>query len=264
MSGEPPAEKRVRCRNCGNMTPMYGKFCIYCGMKMLPTRITQILGISVGALLMSMGILLIASMIMFPMIAVYMILMRTTELSREVFLTMVALMAGSELVMILAIFFYFDNWRALLTWIKMLPSGRSAAVRSIALGSIGGVLCSAVVTFIARCLHLGIEVEVQLVPTDILVIFAAMLIVGLSEEFLFRGFMQQALTLRLGFWKALLISSAVFAVVHVDVRIMPIIFALGILLGMVYEKSGRTLAAPMAFHALYNTFQVIFPILLSF
>ncbi|MEE9558981.1 MAG: CPBP family intramembrane glutamic endopeptidase [Candidatus Brocadiales bacterium] len=78
------------------------------------------------------------------------------------------------------------------------------------------------------------------------------LIGPVTEELLFRGFLQPALRDVLGGVKAILFTSFLFALVHFNLYIFIQIFILGLLLGYLYEKTG-TLAAPVAVHILHNS-----------
>lgn len=72
-----------------------------------------------------------------------------------------------------------------------------------------------------------------------------------AEEFFFRGLLYGWLRIRLGISWALWVSAIFFAFLHADpVAFLPI-FALGLLFGWVYERTG-TLAAPIAIHILHN------------
>ncbi len=79
----------------------------------------------------------------------------------------------------------------------------------------------------------------------------AVILAPLVEEVIFRGLLFGALRRRWGLGAALVISSAVFGLVHLDLYASPAIFVLSLGLGWVYERTG-TLAAPVAFHAVFN------------
>ena len=52
--------------------------------------------------------------------------------------------------------------------------------------------------------------------------------------------------------RAMLISAFIFAIMHMNLRAMLPLFAVGICLAWVYEKRGN-IWAPITFHAAFNT-----------
>lgn len=87
----------------------------------------------------------------------------------------------------------------------------------------------------------------QLVVGVVAVIVAA----PLGEEIFFRGMIFGGLRSRLGFWAAAAISSAVFAIVHVQLPLMILMFFVGFGLAFIYERRG-SLSASIAAHAAFN------------
>ncbi len=74
----------------------------------------------------------------------------------------------------------------------------------------------------------------------------------LFEEFLFRGFLLPSLTRYMSVWQAIFASSLLFAVAHLSLSEVLPLFALGVVLGVVYTRS-RNLLAPMLIHSLWNS-----------
>lgn len=74
----------------------------------------------------------------------------------------------------------------------------------------------------------------------------------LFEEFLFRGFLLPSLTRYLPVWGSILVSSLLFAAVHLSLSEVLPLTVLGIVLGVVYTRS-RNLLAPMLVHSLWNS-----------
>ncbi|KAB8331927.1 CPBP family intramembrane metalloprotease [Scytonema tolypothrichoides VB-61278] len=72
------------------------------------------------------------------------------------------------------------------------------------------------------------------------------------EEVLFRGFLLPSLTRYLSVWGSILASAFLFAVAHLSLSEILPLFALGIVLGVVYTRS-RNLLAPMLLHSLWNS-----------
>jgi membrane protease YdiL (CAAX protease family) len=83
------------------------------------------------------------------------------------------------------------------------------------------------------------------------VAFVAVVMAPLGEETLFRGFILQGLEQGLSRWRAILISAAFFAFVHVYPLAMPSVFVIGILFALLYLRR-RSLLATMTAHATVN------------
>lgn len=92
---------------------------------------------------------------------------------------------------------------------------------------------------------------VWLAVMAILVVFVAPLL----EEVLYRGILQRTLmSLDLGRWTAIIITSAVFVAMHLGAaqwHALPSLFVLSLGFGWAYERTGR-LAAPITMHVLFN------------
>ena len=73
----------------------------------------------------------------------------------------------------------------------------------------------------------------------------------IGEEVFFRGLLFGGLRRSLPFWAAALISSAIFAAVHVYLLLMPLLFLVGFGLAYVYERSD-SLITSIAAHAAFN------------
>lgn len=82
--------------------------------------------------------------------------------------------------------------------------------------------------------------------------FTAAIAAPVFEEFLFRGFLLPSLTRYLSVWGAILVSSLLFAIAHLSLSEVLPLFALGIVLGMVYTRS-RNLLASILLHSLWNS-----------
>jgi membrane protease YdiL (CAAX protease family) len=78
----------------------------------------------------------------------------------------------------------------------------------------------------------------------------AVLAAPLCEEFIFRGLIYGGLRRSMQAPQAMLMSAAVFAVVHPPLSMLPV-FVLGLCTAWTYERS-KTLLAPMLVHAVYN------------
>ncbi len=91
-------------------------------------------------------------------------------------------------------------------------------------------------------------------------LFFAWLLVGLwgpfVEEAFFRGFLLSGLRGRMGQWPALLISSGVFALFHIDPGLYVPTFLLGLAFGWVYLRT-RSVWPSIFAHGLHNTLAII-------
>ena len=77
------------------------------------------------------------------------------------------------------------------------------------------------------------------------------IITSVAEEYLFRGLIFKRYRETVGFVRAMIMSSLVFAIVHSNLIQFIYAFALGALCAYVYEKFG-TLKAPIAMHVVAN------------
>lgn len=82
------------------------------------------------------------------------------------------------------------------------------------------------------------------------------------EELMFRGWLFGGLRKRWGERPALLVSAALFALIHGDAPALPALFSLGLIFGWVYQKSG-SLWAPFLVHACWNatTFSLLISVM---
>jgi len=87
-------------------------------------------------------------------------------------------------------------------------------------------------------------------------IFLVGIIGPMAEEIFFRGFVLPGLMKKFGIIWALVISSAVFGLFHIDLGAIVPTFALGLALGWVYIKTGSIWPAMFA-HGMHNTVAVL-------
>jgi membrane protease YdiL (CAAX protease family) len=82
---------------------------------------------------------------------------------------------------------------------------------------------------------------------------------GLSEEMLFRGYAQQRLIERWGGWTAILVTSMIFAIIHVAPHTVVFAFPVGIWLGLMAWRSGSVwpgVIAHAAINGLWNAYNI--------
>ncbi|MFW9801981.1 MAG: lysostaphin resistance A-like protein [Candidatus Thorarchaeota archaeon] len=84
-------------------------------------------------------------------------------------------------------------------------------------------------------------------------------VVGFSEELLFRGFLQRRMEMYFrqrrsspGLY-ALIITSFIFAIIHLDLFGLPTRFVLGIILGYLSQRRNYSIMAPTIAHGFYNS-----------
>ncbi|MHA1847004.1 MAG: lysostaphin resistance A-like protein, partial [Promethearchaeota archaeon] len=102
---------------------------------------------------------------------------------------------------------------------------------------------------------------------DFMMIAATMLlIIGPTEEFLFRGYMQQGLEANLGERKALLITALFFTIAHVMPNFIPNMmtlylfvpyFSLALIFSFIYQKT-KNINLMIFIHGIYDTLLVLY------
>ncbi len=90
-----------------------------------------------------------------------------------------------------------------------------------------------------------------------LVFISGAIIAPIAEEIVFRGYMYKAFRDRFKMWYAILLSAALFAVIHLEWRAALSLFVIGIVLAYVYEKTGNIMA-PITLHILNNAVAFLF------
>jgi uncharacterized protein len=86
----------------------------------------------------------------------------------------------------------------------------------------------------------------------VLIFITAAIAAPFFEETLFRGFLLPSLTRYMPTWGAILLSSFIFAIVHLSLSEVLPLMALAIVLGFVYTKT-QNLLASMLLHSLWNS-----------
>jgi membrane protease YdiL (CAAX protease family) len=100
-----------------------------------------------------------------------------------------------------------------------------------------------------------------------LAVLATVVIAPLAEEVIFRGLLHRSLRRRLSLVPATLISSVLFAVVHVDVALsQPLalvgLAVVGVILALAYERTG-SLVVPVVIHAVHNAITIALVVVLG-
>ena len=106
------------------------------------------------------------------------------------------------------------------------------------------------------------DAETAMLKTDapwvlILGVFVAVVAAPVSEELLFRGALQPTLKKWFGPWPGILTTAVFFTMLHrQDIWTMPLLFALGVVLGYTYDRTG-SIVAPVVLHVAHNGFAVL-------
>lgn len=93
--------------------------------------------------------------------------------------------------------------------------------------------------------------RVNTVSDALLLILMVVVIAPLAEELFYRGLLLSALRFHLGDWMSIVISSGIFALVHLQAVSIPGLFMFGLIAGYLRVKTGR-LGLSLMFHAGFN------------
>ena len=145
-----------------------------------------------------------------------------------------------------------------------------AAALGVAWGVAAWVVSTVLIGVVAVVLQqLGMEPEPQAAERAIemldpvLVVLAIVVIAPIAEEVFFRGVVFNAWLREGGRRFAFIGSAFLFAVIHVSLLSLLPIFALGLMLAWIYDRTG-TLVAPIAMHATVNGISVALAFLVRF
>jgi membrane protease YdiL (CAAX protease family) len=94
-------------------------------------------------------------------------------------------------------------------------------------------------------------------PINVTLLICAIAIMApIVEEVLFRGFLQNALAKYVPFWAAILLSSFLFAVVHLQPYAIPGLMSLSLAFGYLYHRTG-SLRTNIILHMANNAFALL-------
>ena len=94
------------------------------------------------------------------------------------------------------------------------------------------------------------------IPGVLIMLVFGGVIVPIAEEILFRGLLYSWLRQNLRIWPAILISSALFGVLHGEISIAGATFLMGIILAWIYEKS-TSLWPAISIHIINNSIKLL-------
>lgn len=99
----------------------------------------------------------------------------------------------------------------------------------------------------------GVATMIDLdLPTYLYLLSVTGVLAPILEETVFRGFLLASLTKFMPTWAAVVASSVGFGLAHLSARDLPVLSALGMLLGFSYVRS-RNLLTPIVIHGAWNS-----------
>jgi membrane protease YdiL (CAAX protease family) len=149
----------------------------------------------------------------------------------------------------------FSYWRSKAAGVPAILRGGDVA-QSLRHGALAaGVACVAGVGYLVVLHHSALWADVTRQAGASTggrgwIMLLAVVAAPLCEEFIFRGLIYGGLRRSISAPRAMLMSAAVFAVVHPPLSMLPV-FVLGLCTAWTYERS-KSLLAPMLVHASYN------------
>ena len=160
---------------------------------------------------------------------------------------------------------------AFLPWVAQRPLAdlglRPPGPREITFGVTGGVVMLIVTLIVAGIQYALLHLKTEQLPVQLLArahdpaliagfALLAIVVAPFAEEFVFRGFVFNALRRYLPVPAAMVLSAALFGLAHADMSAFAPLWAGGIVLAWVYWRSG-SLTCSMIAHATFNTVQVV-------
>jgi membrane protease YdiL (CAAX protease family) len=149
----------------------------------------------------------------------------------------------------------FVYWRNKAAGVPVIARGMNFGVSLRSAAIAATVACAVGVLYLTLMQHTALWAELmkdgpKLVGARGWILALAVVAAPLCEEFIFRGLIYGGLRRSMGAPQAMLMSAAIFAVVHPPLSMLPV-FVLGLCTAWTYERS-KTLLAPMLVHAAYN------------
>jgi membrane protease YdiL (CAAX protease family) len=101
------------------------------------------------------------------------------------------------------------------------------------------------------------------VVDPIVLAVALMVVAPVAEEIFFRGIVYNAWLREFGVRRAIIGSALLFALIHGSIFVIPSIFGLGIVLALLYRRTG-SLPASIAMHATFNGITLVLALLIRY
>lgn len=174
-----------------------------------------------------------------------------------------------------AVYAYYFCRKKQLSWFSS-----EGALKSVSLGIFSWILAFPMIVAITQLLTVvlsdwfGFDLTEQLavrqvksvLPYPFLLtatVLTVVVVVPMIEELLFRGFLQEALISWMKPWRAIVVTSVVFALFHFSISqginnllILSSLFLLSCMLGFLKERQG-SLWAPVGLHATFNAISLV-------
>jgi len=144
-------------------------------------------------------------------------------------------------------------WRSKAAGVPVILRGANMAVSLRSAAIAAAIACAVGIAYLLAIQYTDMWKEVQKAATGgsrVWMLALAVIAAPLCEEFIFRGLIFGGLRRSMSALPAMVMSAAIFAVVHPPLSMLPV-FVLGLCAAWTYERS-KTLLAPMLVHALYN------------
>jgi len=251
---------KIRCRVCGTFIDPDSKYCNYCGNRVIARSWREILGSAVVGIIALQAL----ALIVFPSLLFSLMLIYNPITHQEMYIvtiTALAFLNFFEIILFFPIYWHFNNLDATLKWTGLACTEKDKIVREVIVGLILGVLLAIFMENIA-VLFLGEAAYSFQIPLEILFLLAiSTIIIGFSEEILFRGFIQQSLDIKFdNKILAIIIASIIFGLAHLRWPTILITATLGVIIGILYELFERRLFAPITLHAVYDFMIFAYPL----
>ncbi len=154
----------------------------------------------------------------------------------------------------------------LLMWLYLRKPGRIQPLRAVGLAFLL-IVAAMIFNFVyATYVIPGVGMQEEMAkmlaaiprtPTNIAAgLFAIAIAAPLVEELLFRGLLQNALARRMPIWGAIILSSLIFAAVHLQPYAIPGLMSLSIAFGYLYHRTG-SLRMNILLHMANNAFALM-------
>ena len=251
---------KIRCRVCENLIDLDSKYCNYCGNRVIARTWREILGSAVVGIIALQAL----ALIVFPSFLFSLVLIYNPITHQEMYIvtiTALAFLNFFEIILFFPVYWHFNNLNTTLKWTGLTCAEKNKIIREIIIGFILGVLLAIFMENIA-ILFLGESAYAFQIPLEILFLLAiSTIIIGFSEEILFRGFIQQSLDIKFNSKiTAIIVASIIFGFAHLRWPTILITATLGAIIGILYELFERRLFAPITLHAVYDFMIFAYPL----
>jgi membrane protease YdiL (CAAX protease family) len=140
--------------------------------------------------------------------------------------------------------------------LRWIPAPAYPVRRMVAAGAVLAITVTVISRFLPESPSSELEKLLATTASYILFVLFGIVFAPVCEEIIFRGFLFTALVDTCGVKAAILITAAIFALLHVPLRIdnlpsIPVIFGAGLIFTLVRHRSGSVIPSVMM-HTVYN------------